>query len=131
MAVVASLAAPLLGRAVRGVEAQAAAREVAAALRAMRSRAIIENRDVVMTVDVDAPSFQIAADRPEQLAENLKVRVYAARSEQLDEATAGIRFFPDGSSTGGEVVLEDARTAYHVQVEWLTGQVAIVKGATE
>lgn len=129
MALMASLAAPLVVRSVQGVEAQGAARQVAAALRALRSRAIIENRDLAMTVDVDARTFRADSARPEKLSDNVRVRLYTARSEQLDGSAAGIRFFPDGSSTGGEVVLEDARTAYHVQVEWLTGQVAILTDA--
>lgn len=128
MAVIASLAAPLLVRAVSGMEAQVSARQVAATLRKSRSQAIIENRDMAVTVGVDDRSIRIGGDAVEKLPDNVRVRIYSARSEQEDENTAGIRFFPDGSSTGGEIVLQDGKSVYHVRVEWLTGQVAIVKG---
>jgi general secretion pathway protein H len=129
MAIVSSLTAPMAVRTTSGSEAQVSARQVAATLRKSRSQAIIENRDLVVTVDVDDRSIRIDDRAAATLPDSLGLRVYAARSEQQDGGTAGIRFFPDGSSTGGEIIVEDAKAAYHVQIEWLTGQVAIVKDA--
>ncbi len=129
MAVVAGLAAPLVVGAVRGAEAQVSARQVAATLRKSRSQAIIENRDLAVTVDIADRIVRIDDETARPLPDGVRLRVYSAVSEQQDESTAGIRFFPDGSSTGGEIILQDSRSVYHVQVEWLTGQVAIVAGA--
>jgi general secretion pathway protein H len=131
MAVIASLAAPLLVRAVSGAEAQVWARQVAATLRNSRSLAIIENRNLAVTVDIDDRSIRIDDGAVKRLPDSLHIRVSSARSEQEDTRTAGIRFFPDGSSTGGEIILQDAKSIYHVQIEWLTGQVAIVKGTAD
>jgi general secretion pathway protein H len=39
------------------------------------------------------------------------------------ESTAGIRFFADGSSTGGRVKLSSAGRDWVIGVEWLTGEV--------
>jgi general secretion pathway protein H len=36
-----------------------------------------------------------------------------------------IRFFPDGSSTGGEITLAGGNAHRYVQVDWLTGRVAV------
>ena len=36
-----------------------------------------------------------------------------------------ICFFPDGSSTGGEVTLASSKALRYVQVDWLTGRVAV------
>jgi general secretion pathway protein H len=129
MAIIASLTAPMVVRAISGAEAQVSARHVAAMLRKSRAQAIIENRELVVHVDVHNRSIGIDDEAPEILPGSLGLRVYSARSEQQDDLTAGIRFFPDGSSTGGEIILQDAKAAYHVQIEWLSGQVAIMEGA--
>lgn len=115
-------------RAISGAEAQVSARHVAAMLRKSRAQAIVENRDLIVHVDVDDRSIRLGEEPAEILPRNVNLRVYSARSEQQDETTAGIRFFPDGSSTGGEIILQDAKATYHVQIEWLSGQVAIVEG---
>ncbi len=36
----------------------------------------------------------------------------------------GIRFFPDGSATGGEIDLGSSARTYHIVVDWLTGRVS-------
>lgn len=127
MALIASLAAPLVVRAVNGVEAQVSARQVAITLRKARSQAIIENWEHVVSIDVDRRTIRIAGDTVETLPDNLHIRVYSALSEQQNANLADIRFFPDGSSTGGEIILQDSKAVYHVQIEWLSGQVVIVK----
>ena len=43
----------------------------------------------------------------------------------IDETRGGIRFFPDGSSTGGYIALADDKTEYRVKVDWLTGHISI------
>ena len=40
-------------------------------------------------------------------------------------ARGGIRFFPDGSSTGGRVTLSHGSRQYFVDVDWLTGRVSV------
>ncbi|MCK7491838.1 MAG: hypothetical protein MZW92_09370 [Comamonadaceae bacterium] len=45
----------------------------------------------------------------------------------LDAATGNIRFFPDGSSTGGAITVSGPKLAYRVNVDWLTGAIAIVE----
>ena len=51
---------------------------------------------------------------------------YRNRAEQVT-----IGFFPDGGSSGGDVVLYRGRTKYHVDVNWLTGAVTTSGGSDE
>jgi general secretion pathway protein H len=37
---------------------------------------------------------------------------------------AGVRFFPNGSSTGATIDLRTERQAYEVRINWLTGRVS-------
>jgi general secretion pathway protein H len=45
--------------------------------------------------------------------------------ERRSETTGLIRFYPDGSSTGGGVSLQRGRDRFDILVNWLTGGVAI------
>lgn len=55
----------------------------------------------------------------------------AARSEaiarQREVSYESIRFFPDGSSSGGSLRLNGTGRSYVIEVDWLTGKVAIVE----
>ena len=50
-----------------------------------------------------------------------------ARSELTSETAGGIRFYPDGGSTGGNVRLEANGRIYRVNVTWLTGEASMAE----
>ena len=68
---------------------------------------------------------------PHALPAALEVELFTAHTEQISDDAGNIRFFPDGSSTGGEIVLGDGRSKFHVQVDWLTGRVSILDAAAQ
>ena len=129
VALIAAVSAPLLIKGLGRAESKGAAQDVAAALRRARSEAVVRNSDVVLTVDVNERSFRIDLAAADALPAKLEVELYAAQTEQISADVGGIRFFPDGSSTGGEIVLADGRSKIHVQVEWLTGRVSVIDEA--
>ncbi len=108
----------------RGLETRAAAGALAQGLRAARAQAIATDADV--TVAIDPARHVFAADRtpPQLLAPDLVVAV-------LPPALRGpgtvrlIRFSPDGSATGGQVLLGTGRHRLGISVEWLTGKVTV------
>jgi general secretion pathway protein H len=104
---------------------QAASGELAALLRRARSEAIVNNAPVAVRVDVDAPSFGIPGQRVYAVPERLKVTLFTAVTDEVPSNVGEIRFFPDGSSTGGEVTLAGGNAHRYVQVDWLTGRVAV------
>ncbi len=54
----------------------------------------------------------------------MKMEVTAADSEKRSPSIAGIRFYPNGSSTGGTIDLKMEGRAYEIRVNWLTGRVS-------
>lgn len=109
-----------------GVDVDAAARRIADALRETRSEAMRRNRDQLFALDVEEHLFRAGGARtPVQMDRAIEVAFQSARQEQLSDSIAQIRFFPDGSSTGGRIrLIRDGREAT-VSVDWLTGLVAI------
>lgn len=59
------------------------------------------------------------------LPDSVEVEMQTAESETNSGNTAAIRFFPDGSSTGGYISLKRDNQAYKISVNWLTGKVDI------
>ncbi len=128
MAFVVVIAAPYMASALPHWELKSAAREVAAALRDARSRAILTNSETVFNLDVRGHFYSVTGDaRAHALPPKLGISLYTASQEQDGVSNGNIRFFPDGSSTGGRVGLSDAKASYIVTINWLTGRVELVQ----
>jgi general secretion pathway protein H len=117
---------PPLFSATGGAELRAAARQLAAGLRKTRVQAIAGRKEAVLSVDLEAKRFQAGdGGRAIALPQSAEVSVFTAKSEVVEGRQAAIRFFPDGSSTGGAITVSGAGTRYRVDVDWLTGNVVI------
>jgi general secretion pathway protein H len=107
-----------------------AARAVADSLRQARSEALLENREQLFALDVEERLFRTASMRaPVQMDRAIELTFHTARSELLSESIGQIRFFPDGSSTGGRIGLSLAGRKAEVTVDWLTGLVLVAHAA--
>jgi general secretion pathway protein H len=122
---IAALAVPALGRLAPGIELSADAHKVATALKTARHQAIQRGREMVVTIDVDGRRLQAGSAPPVQLDHDLGMSLLTAASELRGTKAGAIRFFPDGTSTGGRVTLTAADMSYDVSVAWLTGRVSI------
>lgn len=128
LAALAGIAAMVMGRALPGRELHAAAREVADELRFARAHAIATGREQAFVVDVQSRAWRGAGERQGQLPDTLEIIATTAREEQPARAQAAVRFFPEGASTGGRIVLRRGEAAWRVDVAWLTGEVTLSRG---
>jgi general secretion pathway protein H len=104
------------------IEIDAAARDIAGSLRLARSNAIAQNRLVTFNIDVAHGITRTDNGPPHSLPAYLTLRVTAERGG----AVPGIRFAPDGSSSGGQIELLAHGRHVQIGVDWLTGRVRIV-----
>ena len=119
---------PVAFRGLPSLELKAATRELAGVFRAARSRAIRENRETYVTINVEERLYRLDSfGTPHEIGTDINVSLVTAESEQTDESTGRIRFFPDGTSTGGRVALESDAGTYYVLVDWLSGRVEITR----
>jgi general secretion pathway protein H len=123
-----ALVPPLLSGMSGATELRGAARQLAAGLRGARNEAITRQHEAVLTFDLEQHRFGVTGDpRVITLPESLAFKLYTAQSELIDGAAGNIRFFPDGSSTGGHITVSGPKLAYRINVDWLTGAIAIVE----
>lgn len=109
-----------------GPEARAASIEIASALRKARGSAIARFEPVTFQLDLDNRTYRVGSDGAiASLDAGLALELYTARSELVADRVGGIRFYPDGSATGGRVTLARDGQRYVVAVDWLTGAVSV------
>lgn len=129
LVIAASAYAVLAGTLFRGASAgdlKAVARTLASGLRQAQTTAMITRRDAVLTLDVEAREFQVEGDTTvRRLTDNIELKLFTAQQEVTSERKGAIRFYPDGSSTGGRITVSSGERKYLVDVDWLTGRVSI------
>jgi len=122
-----AVAGPLLGDNVSGLDLKAASRQLAAGLRKARGIAVTERGQTVLTLDVDGRKFSISGDaKIYDLPKKLDYSLFTAQSEISQEKIGSIRFFPDGSSTGGRITVSAGEARQAVDVDWVTGKVQVL-----
>ncbi|WP_376692662.1 GspH/FimT family pseudopilin [Wenzhouxiangella sp. EGI_FJ10409] len=120
-----------VSRSVRGAEIRNASRDIVAGIRHTRGQAIIQRQQQVFHVDADARSWTAAGRDAVELPEGLDITIETARSELTGENAGGIRFYPDGASTGGSVELLAGERTWTVEVSWLTGEVSLKQASDD
>lgn len=107
-----------------------ATRTLVNALRQTRLTAMEQGRPLALQVDVERRELMLGAGGPRRtLPEELTLELTTAARERSDPQRAGVRFFADGSSTGGRVTLRLAGQVRHVDVAWLTGRIRLLDTA--
>ena len=127
--VIAGLVLALVGtsisRSISGAELRTAARKMATSLRYTRTRAILDKQEEVFLVDTENRTYLAPKREAVELPEGMKVLLNTARSELTAEEVGGIRFYPDGGSTGGSIELDANGRIYRINVAWLTGEASV------
>lgn len=106
---------------------KAAARDFASALRYARGQSIISHQEIFVSLDLDNNEYRLSnRDKVYQVGDEIEISLVTAQSEQTGEGQGNIRFFPDGSSTGGRITLAIGENKWLVDVNWLTGYVQLI-----
>jgi general secretion pathway protein H len=106
-------------------ELKVAARDIVSALRFARGQALISHQETTVTLDLAENTYTVSGrNKVYSLAKAIDVTVVTAQNE-ITDGLGSIRFFADGSSTGGRVTLELGKAAWQVDINWLTGQIEL------
>jgi general secretion pathway protein H len=127
MAILAAVVLPMFGgTGVSTSELKGAARQVAAGLRVARSEALATRQETRVMLDLEQRTFRIDRDaHVHTLPRMIEVKLFTAQSDLVNDRVGAIRFFADGGSNGGRVTLAAGARKYDIDIDWLTGRVAI------
>lgn len=117
-----------VGEGLNGAKVRAASRDLAAALRYTRTQAIVKREAQVLTLNVETRTYTAPGKKAVELPKQMTMKMLTAASEQVDDGVGSIRFFPDGSSTGGHIDLLREKAVWGIDIAWLTGEVTLREG---
>jgi general secretion pathway protein H len=127
MALATTLVMPMLGPGVSTTDLRASARQLASGMRLARSEAMASRQDTFVTIDLEGRRFRVGADpRSHPLPKDIEIKLFTAQKDLVDDKVGAIRFYADGGSNGGRVTLAAGERKFEVDVDWLTGRVAIL-----
>lgn len=104
---------------------KAAARDLASGLRFVRSQAMISHSQATLNFNLSENRYSLTGqDKIYEIPETVDVTISTAKDE-LHDGIAQLRFFPDGSSVGGRILLEKNNLSQEININWLTGHVTL------
>jgi len=103
-------------------EIKAAARDIVSALRYARGQALMDHEETTVAFDLEENSYTVSnRDKIYTIPDDISLTVVTAQSELTGQGQGNIRFYADGSSTGGRVTLERDKAKLQIDINWLTG----------
>ena len=127
MAFVTAIVIPVFQGGVSNTQLRGAARSLASGLRLARSEAVSQRRETFLVLDVANRRFKVDRDPQEHaLPRDVELKLFTAQKDLVDDKVGSIRFYPDGGSNGGRITVGSGERKYEVDVDWLTGRVAIL-----
>lgn len=106
-----------------GVRLRAVTRGVTSALRLTRAAAVTRHAEMALVLDLEARTFESPMIAAKQFGSDISAEMVIAEPERATPSRGAFRFFPDGSSTGGDIRLHLAGRVARICVSWLTGQI--------
>lgn len=121
-----TLLASGIGRGLAIARERQATAELVQSLRQAHSLAVIEGRAVAVQLDLRTRCYHLEQRPPRCLQPGTALRVETAAG--VAGEGAAIAFYPDGSSSGGNLQLSSAARHTRIDVSWLTGSVSLAQG---
>lgn len=102
---------------------EAASRDLAAMLKYTRGQAIAKGEQQIFEINVETNSYKAPGRPMVRLPASMHLGLLTASNELTSAQSGSIRFYPDGSSTGGHVMVYLGKREWRINVSWLTGEV--------
>ncbi|MAM71678.1 MAG: type II secretion system protein GspH [Gammaproteobacteria bacterium] len=126
VALITSVSIPFFSPVIDNYQVKGAAQEITDSLKLTRQQAMLDNTDYAFILNVKDFSYQSPVKSKKLKApENVEINLITADSELVDENIGAIRFFHDGSSTGGTITLSLNNKQYAITINWLTGHISM------
>lgn len=119
-------AMPLVNRPIGDAVLTATARKLANEMRIARAAAIAGNTERTLTIDLARRRFWVdGVTGATAIADGIAVDFITIHREQISARQGRLRFFTDGSATGGNVILRTGRRAIAIELDWMTGHASL------
>jgi len=100
---------------------QSAARQLCAALRMTRARAVATNMEMAVTFDSDSKTYASPVVAQAMLPQDAAVQFTVSNAQRHGATQGSVAFFPGGGSSGADITLTLGGRRAEIGVNWLTG----------
>ena len=125
LAIVLAVSTLSLSRSLSSAKVRAASKDLVAALRYTRGQAIVKGKPQALVLNLENNSYLAPGKKSVSLPKDMVMRLTTADTEQTGANSGGIRFFADGSSTGGHISVLMGNREWRINVAWLTGEIEL------
>ena len=132
IALITGITTPFLFKTLDRIKTQTSARSLATVLRYARSKSISEKTPYTFNANIDTNQFWInnveteKSSEVKQLDSGLRIIQFIDSDEEVNTGPFYIVFYPQGNSSGGEILLETAKeeekTRYKITLDSVTGK---------
>ena len=117
-------AVPAIVAGLPGIRLRTAADEMVATLRELHQQAIRRGESTELFLDPAERTYRVSTDAiPQRLPEIVAELGFKTSAAVPVGVKTSIRFFADGSASGGTVLFENGDRLAAITVDWLTGRV--------
>lgn len=128
IAVMIGITASFMSGSLEQAKIRAVSKDLVSALKYTRGQAVIKHEEKTIEFNVKNRTYRAPKKKQVQIPEEIEMNLYTAESDIIDEDRGKIRFFSDGSSTGGWIKLTYSNKIWKINVNWLTGEIRMEEG---
>ena len=105
------------------IEIESSMRGLCRSLRASHALSMARNNDIIFRIDYNKHSYVSDGIQERFLSKDIIMQAITSRYGAQSETLNTITFFPDGSSSGGDIFLTLGNYKAKISVNWLTSEV--------
>lgn len=120
-----AVAVPSASKMYQSMAYRGAVKETRHMLEAARYRAMSTGKSSDVVIDIEAKTITLPGSKTISVPEDVKMGMVGAAELQEERRKGAIRFYADGSSTGGSIALtRKSGSGTELQVGWLLGEIS-------
>ena len=120
---------PMISAVIPGTEIKGATRQLAVSLRDARFSSISRGVPVdIMFIGTQPARYVVGGKKEQLLPRGATLHIKTHDNEVIGDDLFRLRFYPDGSSNGANILLQRDQHNYTVSVDWLMGKIRISQG---
>ncbi len=121
---VAGVVAPAVSKSMDSTKLNSSARELVGLLKHYRNLSIYQGKPVKLTVDSELREYRSSVSKKVyRWMEGVDV-AFKSDDFSINESDF-IEFYPDGTSSGADLIVHNDRREFHISVNWITGRVTL------
>ena len=121
-----SLTPPLFHKAFPTLKLKAATRDLAQEIRYVQQAAVVTGAESLMRFEIESNRYQsdlVNQGKVRQLPQGIR---FGVDDSDASQAILVLRFYPDGSSSGGLIRLGNEVKSFVITVDWLTSRIEVI-----